>query len=232
MTTTFPTYRPNGPRSEESPAARWVRRHWAQLALAAGVGLIGGVLTFFILLNRERLAERAADQLSVARNQAGARRVKEAFQTLDAVLATNRSSAAAMQAFVMKGELLLADNKMKEAEAVYGEALAQATEPAYRALFLSGQAFCAAGLEKWEDAAGLYQRFLKEYPEHFLAPRVYMDLGRAEMAAGRWADAQRAFEKLVTLYPKSVWVADAQASLAEARSHSPSAAPAPAAVRP
>lgn len=226
MTMTLPTYRPNGPRSEDAPVVRWVRKHLAQLALAVGVGVLGGVLLFFIVLNRERLAERAADQLSMARGQAGARKVKEALQTLDAILETNRSSPAAMQAYVMKGELLLADNKSKEAEAVYVQALAQATEPAYRALFLSGQAYCAAGLEKWEEAAALNRQFLKEFPEHFLAPRVYMDLGRAEMGAGRWEDAQRAFEKLVTLYPKSVWVADAQALLAETRSHRPVPPPA------
>jgi tetratricopeptide (TPR) repeat protein len=226
MTMTLPTYRPNGPRSEDAPVVRWVRKHLAQLALAVGVGVLGGVLLFFIVLNRERLAERAADQLSMARGQAGARKVKEALQTLDTILETNRSSPAAMQAYVMKGELLLADNKAKEAEAVYVQALAQATEPAYRALFLSGQAYCAAGLEKWEEAAALNRQFLKEFPEHFLAPRVYMDLGRAEMGAGRWEDAQRAFEKLVTLYPKSVWVADAQALLAETRSHRPVPPPA------
>ncbi len=221
MTLTLPTFRNPAavPRAERF--ARWFARHGAQVALGVGMAAVAGALGFAIVLNQEKLQERAADQLSIARNRISAGKSKEALEVLDSVLAVNRVRPAALQAYVMKGELLLSENKAAEADAVYREALAQTTHPFYRALFLSGQASAAVVLQKWEEAEALLRSFLRDYPEHFLVPRATMELGRVQVVEKKWKEAQAAFERLVTLYPKSAWVPEAQAALAEIKTRRP-----------
>lgn len=206
----------------------WIQKHWAQLALGVGLAAVAFALVIAIIYNRGKLAERAADQVSMARSQAAAGKTKEALDTLDATLRTNRTSAAAMQAYVLKGEMLLTDNRAKEAETVYREALSQAINPHYRPLFIAGIAAAAVEQRAWPEAAVQYEALIKDYPEHFLAPRAYMELGRLQMVQAKWPEAQATLERLVTLYPKTHWAAEAKTYLAEVKNRLPAAPVKPA----
>lgn len=225
MNLTLPGYRTHKAPSRAEKWAAWAKTHWTQLALGGSVVAVILLLGIAIAASRARLRERTSEVLSTARYQAGTGKKKDAIATLDGVLKSDRTSPGALQAYSMKGELLYSEGQFAEAEAVYREAITQSNHPQYRPLFLMGQASCAVALQKSGEAADALSLFLKEFPDHFLAPRAHMELGRVRYSEQKWSDAQAAFEKVVTLYPKSSWAPEAQAFLAEIKTHLPAAVP-------
>lgn len=203
---------------------RWLTAHRAQVALVIGMAALVALFSILIVVNRRRLADRGSDQLSMARMQLAAGKRKEALQILDDIVRSQRASAVALQAYVMKGEALMAEGKFSEASDLYEEAFLRATNVAYKPLFLAGMASASVELNMFAEAAGHYRTFLNDYPDHFLVPRVYLELGRLRLELKEPEEARKAFEKLVTLFPKSPWVAEAQSYLA--------GLPAPAPVNP
>jgi TolA-binding protein len=205
------------PITRGEKVSQWVFTHRAQLGLAAGVFALAALLAVTIAMNRRKLAERGAEQLSAARFQASQDKHKEALQILDELINAQRTGPVALQAYLMKGDLLFAQRKFGEAAAVYEEGSLQSTLPDYKALILLGRASAAVELNKYPEAAGFYKDFLRDFPDHFLAPRALMESARLSLALQQPAEARETLERLLMLYPKSPWVAGAQALLSNAK---------------
>lgn len=197
--------------------ARWIVSHWQQMGLILSALAVAGVLGFFVRYNLQKLKERAWEQLSYAQGQASHGQRAEALQTLSVLLASNRSGVLAVQAHLLKTDLLRMDGKTEDAIAAAREALRQANSPEYKALALSALAVALEQAQKWQEAEDAYQNFLKDFPEHFLSARMYESLGRVQMAQQKWSDAQGTLERLITLYPSTPWARNAQDLLTQAK---------------
>ncbi len=214
--------RVQAPVTKSEKFAQWVLRHRAQLGLAFGLFVLAGFLAVAIVYNRRKLMEGGILQLSAARFQASQGKMKEALQSIDEVLRVQRTNPVAMQAYILKGEMLMQDRKFDEAAKLYQEGVGQASLPDYKALMVIGQASAAVELQKFSDAVALYEKFLHDYPNHYLVPRSYMELGRLRSVQKEWKEARAAYERLLTLYPKSPWAPEAQVHLATVKSQLPS----------
>jgi tetratricopeptide (TPR) repeat protein len=210
------------PVTRTEKIAQWLFAHRAQLALAVGLLALTVVLALSIASKRRKLMEGSILQLSAARFQASKGQMKEAVQSIDEVLRTQRITPVAMQAYVLKGELLMQDGKFEEAAKSYAEGYGQSSLPAYKALMLMGQASAVVELRNYPEAIELYSRFLRDYADHYLVPRAYMEVGRLRSAQKQWKEAQEAYERVLTLYPKSPWAAEAQTNLTAVKAYLPS----------
>lgn len=217
--------RVQAPTTKSEKAAQWLVRHRAQLGLAFGLLVLGGLLATAIVFNRRKLMEGGILQLSAARYQASKGQSKEALQSIDEVLRVQRTNPVAMQAYILKGELLMQDRKFDDAAKTYEEGYGQASLPAYKALMVMGQASAAVERQKFTEALALYEKFIHDYPDHYLVPRSYMEKGRLHAVQKQGKDAQAAYERLLTLYPKSPWAPEAQANLAAVKTSLPSEPP-------
>ena len=213
------------PATASEKAAQWMIAHRAQLLLAFGIAVLAGGLTVAIVVNRQKLREGGILQLSAARFQASKGQVKEALGSIDEVLRAQRTNPVAMQAYILKGELLIQERKFEDAAKSYQEGVGQATLPAYKALMVVGLAAADVELKKFPEAIDQYERFLREFPDHYLVPRCYMELGRLRTIQNQPKEAQAAYERLLTLYPKSPWASEAQSNLAALKAALPSVAP-------
>jgi tetratricopeptide (TPR) repeat protein len=194
---------------------RWLVRHWQQVLLALGALAVAGAFAALIFFNLQQLQSRAWEQLSTAQGLASRGQVEEALKNVEQLAASHRSGPLASQARLFKGDLLFQQGKGPEAAAAYQEALERADSPELQALALAGLAGARELAQTWDQAATHYERFIKDYPEHFLTPRAYEALGRIQMTQGRWKEAQATFERLITLYPTTPWAKDAQTALAQ-----------------
>jgi predicted negative regulator of RcsB-dependent stress response len=111
---------------------------------------------------------------------------------------------------MLQGDILLSEGKAAESITAYQTAIHQAPTNALRALAMIDLAQAQEQTRKWDDALVSYGNFLKDFSDHFFAPRAYESTGRIQMLQQKWADAQSTFERLVTLYPDSPWAKSAQ----------------------
>ncbi len=212
-----------GVETKGQKVVRWLTTHRAQIGLAVGVAVLAGGLAAAIVANRKKLSDAGILQLTAARFKANQGQLNEAYQNIDDVLKTQRTNPVAMQGFVLKGELLFQEKKFDEAEKNYAEGLRQATAPDYQALMRAGRAAALVELKKFPEAAAEYESLTKDFSGHYLVPRWMMETGRLHGVQSQWAQAQAVFERLLTLYPKSPWAAEAQSNLAFVKSQLPAA---------
>lgn len=194
----------------------WARQHRAQLGLALGLAALAGAFAALIVVNRGRLADRGADQLTMARMHLSAGRQKEALQVLDEVIQGNRVNPVGLQAYIIKGDALMHGEKFADASTLYEEAYTRTTHPVYKPMLLAGMAAAAVEMKMYAEAARHYGLFVKEYPEHLLAPRAYMELARLHRVLAAPDESRKIYEKVVALYPKSLWAAEAQSEMGKA----------------
>ncbi|HYP52863.1 MAG TPA: tetratricopeptide repeat protein, partial [Pyrinomonadaceae bacterium] len=71
------------------------------------------------------------------------------------------------------------------------------------------------GEEKWARAAEIFNRFISEYPKDRNADAAYYYLALAYKKQNRIGDAQAALAQLISRYPRSQWVDDAEVMQAE-----------------
>jgi len=215
MSSTLYTLRGRSPetKSKGDRFFAWAREHRAQLGLGLALAVLAGAFAALIAVNRGRLADRGADQLTMARMQLSAGRQKEALQILDEVIAGNRVNPVGLQATIIKGDLLMTTGKHAEASALYEEAHTRTTNATYKPLLLAGMAASAVEMKMFAEAVRHYQLLVKDYPEHLLAPRACMELGRLHRVLNAPEESRKAYEKVVALYPKSLWAAEAQSEM-------------------
>lgn len=196
-----------------APAEPWIVRHWQQVLLALGVALAAVLLTAVVTSRLKRAELASWERISLSLSQAAEGRRAEALATLDAALAAKRSGPPAVQALLIKSDLLLADGKKDEALAAAREARRQASSKEYVALTSISLAYALDQSGNPALAAEEYERFINENPDHFIVPRASFQLARLKADQGDIPAARAAYEKLVTLYPSTIWARDAKEAL-------------------
>ncbi|MBL8023056.1 MAG: tetratricopeptide repeat protein [Elusimicrobia bacterium] len=219
------------PVTKGEKVAQWIVTHRAQLGLALVTLILAGGLAGLIVVNRKKLQEGGILQLAKARYQASQGAMKEALGAIDEVINTQRTNAVGMQAYILKGDILFSDRKFEEAAKNYRAGFGQASLPAYKVLMLAGQASSAVELQQYKEAIGFYDQLVRDYPDHFLVPRAYMELGRLHSALQQWAEAKVSYERLLTLYSKSPWAVEAEVNLAAVAAKLPSERPVPEPIK-
>lgn len=199
------------------PSTPWIVRHWQQALLALGAVIVAVLLTVWVTSRLTSSRERGWESLSMAMNQVAQGHSDQAAKILDSLLGSQRSGPLAVQALLMKGDLLSAQGKTAEALASVREAQRQAVSPEYKALvsIALGNALERAGQSA--QAAEQYAAFIAEFPDHFLVPRAYSELARIQAVSGKAPEARATYEKLITLYPATVWAQNAKAALESLR---------------
>jgi TolA-binding protein len=99
-------------------------------------------------------------------------------------------------------EMDLAEREFARARAGADGLLAEALPPEMRAVALVVAAEAAYRVGEHDRAAGLYGRFLSEFPAHPQAPVALLAQGWAEVRRGRRAEARRAFGRFVEEHPQ------------------------------
>lgn len=204
--------------------AHWLVENWQKAGLALAALAVAGILAALVTVSLKKTRIRAWETLATAQMQAYQGKLNDALGNIEQILANNRSGDMVCQAYLLKGDVLMQNQKPAEAVDAYQHALRQARTAELKALSLAGLGAAQEESQKWDEAAATYAQLAKEHPESFLAPRAWESLGRIQLFQKKWGDAQGTFEKLVTLYPASLWAKQAQEFLAQLKGQ-PAATP-------
>ncbi|MBI4350546.1 MAG: tetratricopeptide repeat protein [Elusimicrobia bacterium] len=199
-------------------ALAWIRENRETFIGSLVILLAIIVFSVYFLIHYRGLRDTAWKTLFIAQQQAGGGNLAQAQQQLTAIETSYGSTSAAPYATLLKGDMLYAQGRFKEAAAEYSKLL-NSKELAPFALYNAGKAKEAEG-----DLAGAqvrYSDFLLKTPEHFIAPEVHASLARVQELSGNAALAKTTYEKIVLLYPDTAWALQAKARLTP-----PAAAPA------
>lgn len=198
---------------------RWVVENRPKVLAGAGVLLAALLISSVFILQRADQTKVDWTRLSQAQAFLNAKKYAEAAQILTNVRDTTPDIDAKLYASFYLGQAALAENKVDEAIAQFSSTAQAAFKHPIRPLALSNLGFAQEEKMDFAAAAQTYRQFLSDYPEHFLAARTQLALGRSLAAANDVAGAKEALGRLVDLYPTSPWAENARQIMDKLKTH-------------
>jgi len=183
--------------------------HWAlerkQTIVSVGTTLaVGGFILSTVLFQKHRAQEQGWGMLSYAENQIMQGQSAQGIATLNELVNRYHSGPLLEQAYQLLGSLSMMTGNAPEAVTMYEKGLEHASGNNKSLLMMSlGTAYEEAGNSQKADDT--YNEFLKEFPDHYLTPRVLMSSIRVETLNNNTGAAREHYEKLLTLYPDISW---------------------------
>jgi len=171
------------------------------------VGVTLGValgLATLVVYRQKEFYERTWEMLSVAQNQVFQGQMNPAVSTLKDLTSRFPAGPATEHADYLLGNLYMAMQNPAAAADAYNNALKNPSNPNLKPLMLNSLGNAYEDEEQTAKAIDAYRQFIKEYPEHFLTPRVLFNLVRLESRTNI-DQAKDSYEKLLTLYPNTPW---------------------------
>lgn len=177
----------------------------------AGVGITAAVIAFIIFFaaSYSKVQKNAWQSLFMAQQNAYAGKIDEAKKISSDIVKNYGRSSAVPFAIMLEGDLDFAGGKYEEAEASYRKAMKKAESGLMPVLYFN---ICKTyeARRNWDEAVKNYETFLKKYPSHYSAPEVYMNMGACMFRGGKTEEAKAVFEKVLVLYPNTVWANQAK----------------------
>jgi hypothetical protein len=143
-----------------------------------------------------------------------AARDQAALAAFQQVASSYPSTVSGIAARYHVGSTLLAMGRYQEAEAAFNEAAKTAGSSFYASMAQLGAAEAALAQGKNDDAIKILTDLSGQRDGVLPVDGVLMQLGRAQLKAGKKQDARAAFKRVVDEFPNSPYVASAQQELA------------------
>jgi TolA-binding protein len=113
--------------------------------------------------------------------------------------------------------ILASLGRFAEAEQRYQEVVQKAGRTIYARTARMGLAGVQVAQGKFDSAINIYTELSRDTDSQIPVDGVLMQLGRAYARAGRKEEAVRAFNRIVSEFPQSLYAADARREIEEAR---------------
>jgi tetratricopeptide (TPR) repeat protein len=175
----------------------------------------------FIQYRISSLNASSADKLAAAQNMLYQGQTQQGLGILDELISNYGTSETACKARMTKADFLMASSKFSDAEQVLLPVAQNGKPKTIMPLALSVLGAAQENQGKLADAAKTYNSFLSEFPDHFFAPKIYESLARVYELSGTPGEARGVYEKIVTLYPSTLWAQRAQERLAFIQAQNP-----------
>ncbi len=184
-------------------------------AIAGGAVLVIALGTWVAISSGKRKESFAAQQLAKARDAAETGNLAVASGELQKVITTYGGTTAAAEAVIALNQLRLSNGQGALAIEDLKKFIATSPEPTFLAAAngLLGAALESTG--KAADAAAAYKAAVNAAPADFLKGEQMLNEARALRVAGKADEAAAVYRDLITKYPKSPSVTEAQVRLSE-----------------
>ncbi len=173
--------------------------------------VMAGLISSVFIIRSQETNEVNWTRLTQAQTLMSQSRNPQSREILTDIRSHSPNTPAFLYATFYLGELNLTEKKYDEATANFSEVVAQTgkQEP-LRPLALSNLGHAQEQKKDFQAAAKTYQQFTEEYPDHFMAPRVQLELGRNLSLSGEKEAAKKILGQLMDLYPTSPWAENAR----------------------
>lgn len=191
----------------------WLR-HNRDTAVGSFVLIIALViLGSYFSVRYSQIKQSAWEELFKARQMAYSGNIDASNKTIEKIAGSFAKTSAYPHALLLKGDILYRQGKYGEAVKEYKKVVADEKTEYLSPIALYGIGKSEEAGKNPEKAKKSYEKFLKMYPEHFLAPEVHLSLARIYGQLNETDKAKSAYEKIAVLYPQTYWAQIAMARL-------------------
>jgi TolA-binding protein len=192
-------------------ALKWALENRQQVLTALGIG-VGVILIASVYFLRKQ-EQRASNftRLAQAEFLLNQKKYPESKQILNEIRASTNDNQILIHTLYYLGQNALAERNADEAIQVFSDVIRRASNSPIKPLALVNLAYAYELKKDYASAAQTYQQFADNYPDHFLAARTQLQLGRVLALAGKSDESRKALTQLIDLYPTSAWAENARA---------------------
>lgn len=196
----------------KNSAIDWIKENRETFWAAVGIAVAVVAFIIFFAASYSKVQKNAWQALFMAQQNAYAGRIDEARKISTDIEKNYSRSSAVPFAIMLEGDLDFAGGKYEEAEASYRRAMKKAESGLMPVLYFN---ICKTyeARRNWDEAVKNYEAFLKKYSSHYSAPEVYMNMAACMFRGGKTEEAKAVFEKVLVLYPDTVWANQAKTVL-------------------
>jgi tetratricopeptide (TPR) repeat protein len=186
-------------------SVRWVIERRQTILTAGTILAVGLFILSTVIFQKHKAREQGWSMLSFAENQILQGQTAPAAATLNELVKRYHSDPLVEQADQLLGSLSMLSGNAQQAVKMYEEGMKYASNENNKSLLMMslGTAYEEEG--NFQKADETYNEFLKEFPEHYLTPRILMSSIRVETLNNAPGAAREHYEKLLTLYPDTPW---------------------------
>lgn len=177
--------------------------------VAVGVFLISSVF----VIRRKEIATTNLTRLSQAQSFLGQRQYEQANQILSELANNAHNGEFVTTVAYHQGLSALGTGEFDKAATFFQKVIDQSGSSPLKPLALNNLAFSFEQMKKYDLASASYGRFMTDFGNHFLAPRVQLALGRSLLLSGKNEESTKALQQLIDLYPTSPWAENARSFL-------------------
>lgn len=186
-------------------ALEWTALHRQTFFSILGTSAIAVIVFLFILSNFRNLQKQAWERYSAGQNWVYAKNPDNAMNFFNDVINNYSRTPAAKYALLAKGDLLYQQKKFSEAVECYKKCLDRNPPKIILPFALSGLGIAQEDSNDFPSAIATYKRFVSDFPDHYLTPKIYESLARVYELSLNPDAAKEVYEKIITMYPGSLW---------------------------
>jgi outer membrane protein assembly factor BamD (BamD/ComL family) len=183
--------------------------------IVLGVVALVAIAAWFVVASGKRKEQFAARSLNQARSAAEAGNLPLASSELQRLITTYKGTDAASEAVLTLNQVRMVNGQSELAAVGLREYLASKPAAKYVAPAYGLLGAALENSKKMTEAGDAYTRASEAADVEYLKASYLIDAGRAYHAAGKPADAERAYRTVLTKFPKSPSFTEAQVRLAE-----------------
>lgn len=189
------------------------KKNRESIIVGTGIGIVLIAVGVYFVMQYMSLNIRAWGELSRAQGMARSGNISQAEINLKEIARNFKRTPASIHSLLFLAEIYSRDKKYKKASDIYQQII-----DSYRNNTLLPFAYIGLGssllnMGNLDKAVDIYQIFSDKYPDHFLYPVILQSLGYCYEKTNQIDDARTQYEKIVTLYPQTIWAENAYAWL-------------------
>lgn len=175
------------------------------LIAGTGIGALLIVVIVYFIIQYMSLNTRAWDALAQAQSIARGGQLEQAEQQLQKVVSNFKRTPAAIHSLLFLAEIYFNTRDYQKASETYRQIIST-----HRNKMLAPFAYVGLG-SSLQDAGDLkgaidtYQTFTAQYADHFLYPSIIQSLAYCFEKTGQISEARSQYEKMITMFPQSIW---------------------------
>ncbi len=183
----------------------WIAQHRQTFFSIAGTVVVAIVVVAFIVSNFKNLRKQAWERYSAGQTWAYSNQPENALNLFNEVITNYSHTPAAAYSFLAKGDVLYKQRKFQEAVDSFKKAMEKDPPKIIVPFILANSGAAYEETADYNSAISSYKQLLSEYSNHYLVPKTYESLARVYECALNPDAAKEIYEKVITLYPSSIW---------------------------
>lgn len=194
---------------------QWTEQHLREITTTAAVLIVILLVGIFIYKSREGKTEKAQEAFGNAMLYYQSGDTLQAVSDLHSVIEQYAKTPYAGICSFLLANIYYNQNDYGHAEEFYKK-VASSYKP-YELLCgasLRSLGNCRIQQSRYSEAIAFFEKFVKEYPKHYLMPEVLMSLAECQLKINDVNSAKANFEKVIALFPQSSQSAAARNILA------------------